>query len=346
MKVMTRDEFREAVFKRDGYKCVVCGKVAQDAHHIIERRLFEDGGYHLDNGASLCGDCHIKAEETTLSPSKIRESASIQKVVLPSHLYPDYDYDKWGNIQNPNGTRYKGELFFDESVQKILKQGKVLDLFLKHIKYPRTYHLPSSMGRTNDDRALKDYSQFEGKEVVVTVKMDGENTTGYSDGYIHARSLDSQNHPSRNWVKNFLSSKLFELPEDWRICGENLYAKHSIHYRNLSSYFMMFSIWNQSNECLSWEQTVEWADLLGIRTVPTLYRGPFIPELIDKFCESYNFSEMEGFVIRSEEAFTYGDFKKNVAKFVRANHVQENKHWMKQSILKNELTSDKLDLPN
>lgn len=51
MKLLTRDEFREGVFERDGHKCVVCGDDARDAHHIMERRLFADGGYYMENGA-------------------------------------------------------------------------------------------------------------------------------------------------------------------------------------------------------------------------------------------------------------------------------------------------------
>src|SRR6185369_10119940 len=98
----------------------------------MERRLWEDGGYYLDNGASLCGVCHIEAEETLISPEQIRKGAGIEKILLPPHLYPDYEYDKWGNIVNPNGTRLRGELFWDESVQKILKSGGVLDKFLPH----------------------------------------------------------------------------------------------------------------------------------------------------------------------------------------------------------------------
>src|SRR6185369_15458032 len=156
---------------------------------------------------------------------------------------------------------------WDESVQKILKSGGVLDKFLPHVKYPRTYHLPFSKGRTDDDRALKDCSQFEGKEVVVTIKMDGENTTGYQSGHVHARSIDSDNHPSRSWVKNFLSTCLHELPQNWRLCGENLYAKHSIHYKQLASYFYLFSMWDDRNNCLSWDDTVEWARLLDLSTV-------------------------------------------------------------------------------
>ena len=44
-------------------------------------------------------------------------------------------------------------------------------------KYPRTYHVPWSPGTTSDDRLLKSVDQFVGKRVVVTEKMDGENTT-------------------------------------------------------------------------------------------------------------------------------------------------------------------------
>lgn len=59
-KLLTRDIFRESVFSRDNHKCVICGNPAKDAHHIIERRLFSDGGYYIDNGASLCEEHHIK----------------------------------------------------------------------------------------------------------------------------------------------------------------------------------------------------------------------------------------------------------------------------------------------
>ncbi|MEL7307213.1 MAG: RNA ligase family protein, partial [Pseudomonadota bacterium] len=39
------------------------------------------------------------------------------------------------------------------------------------------------------------------------------------------------------------------------MCGENLYARHSISYNNLPSYFMAFSVWNELNQCLSWQDT-------------------------------------------------------------------------------------------
>ena len=44
-KLLTRDQFRERALARDNNKCVICGGDATEVHHIIERRLFEGGGY-------------------------------------------------------------------------------------------------------------------------------------------------------------------------------------------------------------------------------------------------------------------------------------------------------------
>ena len=46
------------------------------------------------------------------------------------------------------------------------------------MKYPRTYHLPFSPGATKDDKRLSGdwFSHYKGKEVVITEKLDGENS--------------------------------------------------------------------------------------------------------------------------------------------------------------------------
>ena len=56
-------------------------------------------------------------------------------------------------------------------------------------KYPRTPHLPWSPGASDDDVRVADTAMSEGREVVVTEKLDGENTTLYADGgaSIHRR---------------------------------------------------------------------------------------------------------------------------------------------------------------
>jgi len=333
-QLLTRDKFRQTIFERDNYKCVNCGNRAQDAHHIMERRLFDDGGYYVDNGASLCGECHIKAEQTLLSCEKIRESANIENIILPSHLYKDQIYDKWGNIIIGNGKRLRGELFNDLSVRKVL--FPVLNEFVDYVKYPRTYHLPWSPSYTKDDRVLNDISHFIGKRVIVTAKMDGENTTMYSN-YIHARSIDSDNHISRNWVKNLQSRMGYNIPNGWRICGENLYAKHSIHYQNLEDYFLVFSIWNEKNVCLSWDETLVYCELLGLKHVPIFYDGLW-NEKIRELYQSTTFQddELEGYVIRIADEFSYGNFRKSIAKYVRKNHIQDVVHnWKHQPIVQN-----------
>ena len=85
-KKTVRSAFRAAVLGRDGYRCVVCGKVGRDrqggdghvrfhpaaplaslvpldAHHITDRQLLPNGGSVPENGITLCDDeCHRLAE--------------------------------------------------------------------------------------------------------------------------------------------------------------------------------------------------------------------------------------------------------------------------------------------
>lgn len=201
------------------------------------------------------------------------------------------------------------------------------------IKYPRTHHVPWSLSKTNDDKTLSSVDHFQGKHVVVTEKMDGENTTMYNNN-IHARSIDSANHPSRNWVKQFHASIAHNIPDDMRICGENLFAKHSIHYTNIKSYFYAFSVW-ENLICLSWEDTQFYLNELGILSVPVLYNGMFDEELI----RNIDITGKEGYVIRLADSFLYSDFSKSVAKFVRKNHVQTESHWMFDAITPNVIVS-------
>lgn len=320
--LLTRDAFREAVFARDGGKCVICGCPAQDAHHIMERRLFSDGGYYLNNGASLCGEHHLLAEMTKLSAEEVRVACGIPAAVLPEHMCDSETYDKWGNLVLPSGFRGKGELFGDTSVQKVLEAGGLLDLFRDHVKYPRTYHLRSSPGAGRDDRTLPSHDVFENRQVVVTVKMDGENTSIYRD-HTHARSLDSGRHESR-WPVWDLQARIgYELPEGWRVCGENLYARHKVHYQSLPAYFLGFSIWDDGNVCLGWDQTLEWFEMLGIEPVPVVYEGLWdedavLAALPQECCGG----PCEGLVVRLRDMFHYSRFRSSVAKWVAAEFRQ------------------------
>lgn len=209
------------------------------------------------------------------------------------------------------------------------------------VKYPRTPHLPFSPGATSDDKVLRSIEHFVGREVVVTVKMDGENTTLYRDGF-HARSLDSRHHPSRDWVKAFHASFAWKIPRGWRICGENLYAVHSIHYTDLPSYFLAFSVWDEHNVCLDWDTTLLFLEDLGVEPVPQLYRGPFEADAIQDVVRRLDTSRDEGIVVRLADSFHYDDFGLSVAKWVRPGHVQSDQHWMHGPIRVNGLQRSEL----
>lgn len=96
MKLLTREQFFEAVMERDRKRCVHCREHAVDAHHLIDRKCFADGGYYEDNGVSLCSKCHLYAEQGLLSPQQLRRCAGITNVVLPDGLDSSLEYDKWG----------------------------------------------------------------------------------------------------------------------------------------------------------------------------------------------------------------------------------------------------------
>jgi len=266
----------------------------------------------------------------------LREKCGIKEVILPPHLYRDQDYDKWGNPILANGTRLRGELFDDESVQKVL--APVLHLFTTHVKYPRTFHVPWSPGATDDDRIVEDVeAMFAVNDVAVTEKMDGENTTMYRD-YIHARSLDYSPHDSRDRVKAMWANVAHDIPEGWRVCGENLYAEHSIKYDDLESYFQVFSIWNEKNVCLSWDETIEWSKLLGFKTVRVVDRRVWDDKVSKLLPTQGPLVKGEGYVVRLAEPFHYKDFRKSVAKYVRKGHVQhKDGHWSNRRVVPNKL---------
>jgi 5-methylcytosine-specific restriction endonuclease McrA len=69
-KKQIRKAFRDACYKRDGFRCAMCNLKSSkdnaekdlDAHHITDRNLLPNGGYVVENGISLCEECHKKAE--------------------------------------------------------------------------------------------------------------------------------------------------------------------------------------------------------------------------------------------------------------------------------------------
>lgn len=95
-QLLTRKEFKAKVFERDNYKCIICGKPAVDAHHIMDRKLWKDGGYYLENGVSVCAEHHWDCETSKITPDELRSSIGLP-TLLPPQLDPYWKYDKWGH---------------------------------------------------------------------------------------------------------------------------------------------------------------------------------------------------------------------------------------------------------
>lgn len=85
MKKKIRENFRNEVFERDGYKCRVCGiaNVNLDSHHITDKNDMSNGGYVKENGITLCDQqngCHVKAEQYHLGNK-------VENGYMPEDLY-------------------------------------------------------------------------------------------------------------------------------------------------------------------------------------------------------------------------------------------------------------------
>jgi hypothetical protein len=263
MQLLSRSKFGEAVFDRDQRKCVICGEAGVDAHHILERRLFEDGGYYLDNGATLCALHHLAAEDTSLSCSSIRTAAKITKVILPERLEEGLDYDKWGNVVLADGKRLKGPLFFEEPVQKMLTQSNSLSLFLPYV---------IALRPRNSSILACDFIQE--KEVLCYADSIGEICSFYHLG-VHLHPFELCTESYRPEIYQFWKNISPEIPTEWRLVGKVQLVEQQV-------VFQLQSIWNAQNECLSWAETAVYAELLNLPLPTVVYQGIYelLPPLV------------------------------------------------------------------
>jgi hypothetical protein len=72
---------------------------------------------------------------------------------------------------------------------------------------------------------------------------------------------------------------------------------------------------------------LEYCDLLGLTHVPVLWQGLFDKDKIHQaFLHSRNTDISEGYVVRLEGSFHYTEFQTAVVKYVRCNHITEERH--------------------
>lgn len=203
--------------------------------------------------------------------------------------------------------------------------------------YPKTPHLPFSPGVNPDDTRISDCKHLLEAEVVVTEKLDGGNCC-LKDGQVFGRThAQPASHESFSAVKE-LAANLGPQLEGVQLFGENMQAVHSIEYGNLQSFFYVFAA-RRSSSWLSWDETTQLAEDLGLPMVPLVFRGKFdSPEQLQKCLEMWKAEksavgadvEAEGFVVRRSAAIHEKAFQDEVAKFVRANHIQTDEAWKRK----------------
>lgn len=226
-----------------------------------------------------------------------------------------------------------------------------------------------SKGTTSDDRILPaGYLEPISKmNLIATEKLDGQNDCLNKYGVFARSHVAPTNHPWDRPIWTRWESIKNDLG-DLEIFGENMYATHSIAYKNLESFYYVFAV-REKGVWLSWEEVKFYANMLDLPTVPEIKiikpLSDFIvpklseDEIVKKWLTSFlgmdwensvntagllggydpltNKDASEGFVIRNEASFktneglisvAENEFN-NVFKLVRAKHVKTDEHWTK-----------------
>jgi hypothetical protein len=228
------------------------------------------------------------------------------------------------------------------------------------IKYPRTPHLFGSEG-TDDDKHLDEAESEQliaDESLIVEEKIDGTNVgihfTSGGEMVLQCRGhlITEGMHPQYDLFKQWVAVKRFVLEERLEdrfiLFGEWVYARHSVHYRQLPHYFFEFDLYDKDEEAfISLDLRQSLLDGLGIETVPVLHSGPLDrdelchligPSLFDGQFEdpvtNRTDSLMEGLYLRIEA----DDKVSGRAKFVRPEFVEKvnhSTHWQHQALVPN-----------
>ncbi len=158
----------------------------------------------------------------------------------------------------------------------------------KIIKYPRTPHLQGSRLQAGDeDLSQRPFSDIDGRHLVLEEKVDGANSAiSFSpEGELR---LQSRGH----FLTGGYREKHYDLMKQWAavhhdrffkvlgtryiMYGEWLYAKHSIYYDRLPSYFLEFDILDRETGLyLDTPSRHSLIKELPVHSVPVLAEGMF-----------------------------------------------------------------------
>jgi len=228
------------------------------------------------------------------------------------------------------------------------------------VKYPRTPHLFGSKG-TDDDKHLgeAESNQFlADKSLIVEEKIDGTNVGIHftSDGKMvlqcRGHLITQGMHPQYDLFKQWTAVKrgVIEqrLEDRYILFGEWLYARHSVHYRQLPHYFFEFDIYDKEQGAfLGLEDRLLLIEGTGIETVPVLHQGAIGKEELQQLIGPSRFgSEFENPITRRTDNLMEGLYLRvesdgavaGRAKCVRPEFVEkvkQSEHWQHQAMIPN-----------
>lgn len=225
-------------------------------------------------------------------------------------------------------------------------------------RFPHTPHIVwMGAGSPRDDKILSpaEVDQLLRGHVVVEEKLDGANL-GISlsaDGeliaqnrgnYLHepysgqfARLPDWLSSHSEDLVAVFLE----HLEDDLILFGEWCAARHTLDYKGLPDWFLLFDVYERSTgRFWSSPRRNELAFRAGLATVPLAYAGQCslsqLKDLLRLNSSRYRNGPMEGLIVRRESE----RLCEERAKIVQADFIQTiGEHWRQRRIEWNRLAS-------
>jgi hypothetical protein len=228
------------------------------------------------------------------------------------------------------------------------------------VKYPRTPHLFGSKG-TDDDKHLNAAESacfLADESLIVEEKIDGTNVGLHfsEDGSLvlqcRGHLVTEGMHPQYDLFKQWATVKRPVLEERlecrYILFGEWMYARHSVHYRQLTHYFFEFDIFDkQEGDFLSLERRQALLADSGIHTVPVVHQGTIRRKELEQLIGPSRFDShfenpvtgrvdnlMEGLYLRTEsQGFVTGRAKVVRPEFIEK--VKQSTHWQQQTMVPN-----------
>ena len=133
---MDYKKWRSSVYERDGYLCQICLDKSHDriqAHHILSFAKYPDLRYMVNNGITLCNQCHDNHYKGSFhqtygtlynTPSQLQEYATVRRTAL-GITTPFNIYDYMGDLQDPTKEQidFTEEWSDDSAITDTSSQG-------------------------------------------------------------------------------------------------------------------------------------------------------------------------------------------------------------------------------